>query len=81
MIITRKRFRLAAKWDRKDESMSADLFPRRQNANISWLLSEVLTDGRMRELERRGFDLNTVHFHIDVRPEVIEEYKAGKRLL
>ncbi len=74
MIITKKRHRLAAKWDPTERDISADLGPRMNSADVYYLLSKVVTKEVCLELERRGFDLKTLRFQIDRTPASAEKW-------
>lgn len=79
MIITRKRFRLAAKWNPKTRDLEADCTPRLTNADLRWLFDAVLTNENLAELERRGYDLASLRFHVDKTPEAIERHEETLR--
>lgn len=79
MLVTRKRFRLAAKWNPRERDLRVDCTPRFTNADLRWLCG-VLSKDVLAELERRGYDLRTLRFSIDKTPAAIAEHErmAGR---
>lgn len=73
-MITSKRHRLAAKWNRSEADIEADLSPRMNSADVYYILSNVLTKDVCKELERRGYDLRTLRFHIDRTPKEAKKW-------
>ena len=80
MQITRVRFRLAARWSRKENALEANIEPRRGNGDMGWLFWKVFPQETMDEFKARGFDVTTLRFHIDKTQEAIAEHerRAGR---
>jgi hypothetical protein len=79
MLVTRKRFRLAAKWNHRERDLHVDCTPRFSNCDLRWLC-DVFNKEVLDGLERRGYDLRTLRFSIDKTPEAIAEHErmAGR---
>jgi len=80
MVVTRKRFRLAARWNARERDIYAELTPRFANCELSWFFDNILNNKKMKQLEAMGYDLNSMRFHIDKTPEAIAEHerRAGR---
>jgi hypothetical protein len=75
MIVTRKKHRLAAKWDRKARDLVAEVSPRFSDGDMG-LLFGVFGPAFLKELKSRGYDLGTLRFRIDKTPEAIQQHEA-----
>lgn len=74
MIVTRKLHRLAVRWNPKDRDTYADCTPRFGNGDLRYILNKDV----LAELERRGYDLRTLRFHVDRRRRRLRNTKQGK---
>lgn len=80
MVVTRKRHRLAVRWNPKDQDTHVEVSPRFTSADMHWILHKMFTSENLAELKDRGYDLASMRFHIDKTPEAILEHerRAGR---
>lgn len=78
MKVATKPFRLAVRWNAREQDAWAECTPRFTNGDLRYIL-DVLNRDVLAELERRGYDLRTMRFWIDKTPEAIAEHQKIKQ--
>lgn len=61
--------RLSVKWSKKDNDLICD-FPKKTSAN--YLFTKVFNDDFVEEITKRGYDLKTLKFSIELKSEEVE---------
>lgn len=74
--VTRKPHRLAGRWCPVARDFLADCSPRFGNADLRYLM-DVFSKDVLAELDRRGYDLATLRFHVDKTPAAIAEHERA----